>query len=257
MVDIQKSNLEREGERRPFAAHGHAMLGSTGAMTMMRARFEPGWRWSVDVKPIAGTDSCQTHHFGYILSGTMQVRMDDGTEQTLRAGDMFDLPPGHDSWIVGDEACEALDISPEATRYARPAVADLAPAEHEQMAIVRRGYAAFNAGDVATLRTLMARDVVQHVPGNSPLAGAYKGIDAVLGYYGKLGEMTGGNFRADLIETFGDHQGHVTAVQQVSAIRNGAKRVSRQTLLFTFLGDQVTDVLEMHADLPGDDAFFS
>lgn len=256
-MDIRKSNLEREGERRPFAAHGHALLGSAGAMTMMRARFEPGWRWSVDVKPIAGTDSCQTHHFGYVLSGTMQVRMDDGTEQTFHTGDMFDMPPGHDAWVVGDEPCEAIDISPDSTRYARPAVADLAPAENEQMALVRRGYEAFNSGDVATLRSLMARDVVQHVPGNSQLAGAYKGIDAVLGYYGKLGELTGGSFRADLLETFGDHQGHVTAVHQITAMRNGVKRVTRGAILFTFLGDQATDLMEMRADLPGDDAFFS
>jgi ketosteroid isomerase-like protein len=254
MVDTRISNLERDGERRPFAGHGEAMLGSAGAMTMMRARFEPGWRWSNDIKPIAGGESCQTHHLGYVLSGAMQVRMDDGTEQTMRAGDMFDIPAGHDAWVVGDEACEALDFSPDATRYAR--APDLEAAEDAQMALVRRAYAAFNSGDLETLRSLMSRDVVQHVPGSSQLAGAYKGIDAVLAYLGKLGELTGGNFRADLIETYGDRQGHVMAVHQVTATRDGATRVSRGSILFTFLGDKITDVLELRSDLPGDDAFF-
>jgi ketosteroid isomerase-like protein len=256
-MDVRISNLERDGERRPFAARGQATLASAGGLTLMRARFEPGWRWSNDVRPIAGTESCQTHHLGYVLAGTMQVRMDDGTEQTLRAGDMFDLPAGHDAWIVGDEACEALDFSPDATRYARPAGENLEPAEDAQMATARRGYAAFNTGDMETLRSLMSRDVVQHVPGNSQLAGAYKGIDGVLAYYGKLAELTNGTMRADLIETFGDRQGHVVAVHQATATRNGATRVSRQSLLFTFLGDKVTDILELRSDLPGDDAFFA
>jgi ketosteroid isomerase-like protein len=256
-MDVRIRALERDGERRPFAARGQATLGSAGGLTLMRARFEPGWRWSNDIKPIAGTDSCQTHHLGYLLSGTMQVRMDDGTEHTLRAGDMFDLPAGHDAWIVGDEACEALDFSPDATRYARPPGENLEPAEDAQMAIVRRGYAAFNTGDVETLRALMSRDVVQHVPGHSQLAGAYKGIDAVLAYYGKLAELTNRTIQADLIETFGDRQGHVVAVHQATATRNGATRVSREALLFTFLGDKITDILELHSDLPGDDAFFA
>jgi ketosteroid isomerase-like protein len=255
-MDTRVSNLERNGERRPFAAHGHAMVGSAGGMTLMRAVFEPGWRWSNDIKPIAGTESCQTRHLGYVLSGSMKIRMDDGTEQTVSAGDMFDLPAGHDAWVEGDQACEVLDYSPDATRYARKGV-DLEPAEDTQMAAVRRGYAAFNSGDVDTLRSLMARDVVQHVPGSGPLAGAYKGIDAVLAYYGKLAELTGGSFRADLLETHGDRQGHVTAVHQMTATRDGAMRVSRGSILFTFLGDKITDLLELHSDLPGDDAFFA
>lgn len=254
-MDTRISNLDRDGERRPFAGHGHATVGSAGGLTLMRGRFEPGWRWSNDVRPIAGTQSCQTRHLGYVLSGVMQVRMDDGTEQTVRSGDLFDLPAGHDAWVVGDEPCEMVDFSPDATRYAR--AADLEAAEDTQMATVRRGYAAFNSGDVDTLRELMSRDVVQHVPGDSQLAGAYKGFDAVLAYYGKLGELTAGTFRADLIETHGDRQGHVMALHQLTATRNGVTRVTRGSILFTFLGDKVTDLQELRSDLPGDDAFFA
>ncbi|MDT4911202.1 MAG: hypothetical protein QOC66_330 [Pseudonocardiales bacterium] len=254
-MDTQISNLERDGEVRPFAAHGHAVIGSAGGLTLLRGVYEPGWRWSTDLAPIAGTDSCQIHHLGYLVSGQMQIRTDDGTETTIRPGELFDLPAGHDAWVVGDETCVMIDYSPDAARYARQ-VANEAPADDKYMTIVRRGYEAFNSGDLDTLRSIMARDVVQHVPGSSQLAGAYKGIDAVLGYYGKLAEVTDGRFRADLINVFGDGQGHVTALHQTTATRGGVTRVSRGAILFSFLGDRATDLLEMHEDLPGDDAFF-
>jgi len=61
---MQLSNLERDGEQRSFSGHGHAILGSAGGLSLMRGVFEPGWRWSNDVAPIAGTDSCQTRTSG-------------------------------------------------------------------------------------------------------------------------------------------------------------------------------------------------
>jgi ketosteroid isomerase-like protein/uncharacterized cupin superfamily protein len=251
------TNLERDGETRSFAGHGHAALASAGGFTLMKAEFEPGWKWSVDVAPIAGTPTCRTHHHGYVLSGTMQIRMDDGSELTVTAGDMFDLPAGHDAWTVGDESCIVIDCSSEATRYARPRTEGMAAADDKYMALVRRGYDAFNARDMDTLREILSHDVVHHVPGTSQLAGSYKGIDAVLGYYAKLGELTGGNFTADLIDVYGDGQGHVTAVQQLTASRNGVTMITRGSILFTFLGDRATDLLELHADLPADDAFWA
>lgn len=255
-MDAQITNLERDGETRTFAAHGHAVIGSAGGLSLMRGVFEPGWRWSVDIAPIAGTDTCMTRHLGYVLSGRMQIRLDDGKEMVVSPGELFDLPAGHDAWVLGDEPCVMVDYSPEATRYARPAAATAAP-EDANMLLVRRGYAAFNTGDVATLRQIIAHDAVQHVPGNSQLAGAYKGIDAVLGYYGKLAALTDGTFRAHLIEVHGDGGAHVTAVHQTSGTRNGVTRVARGSLWFTFMGGKATDMIEMHADLPGDDAFFA
>jgi ketosteroid isomerase-like protein len=255
MTEILTCNLDRDGERRDFGGHGHAMLGSAGGLTLMKGVFEPGWRWSQDIKPIAGTDSCRTRHLGYTLSGRMHIVLDDGREMDLGPGELFDLPAGHDAWVVGDEPCVMVDFSPDATRYAR--AADLPAADDAAMALVRRGYAAFNAGDIETLQQIMARDVVQHVPGTGPLAGAYKGIDAVLGYYGRLAESTDGTFRAHLIDVHGDGQGHVTAVHQFSATRNGVTRVGRGSIVFTVLGDRATDLLELHADLPGDDAFWA
>lgn len=255
MTECMISNLEREGEGRPFKAHGHATVTDAGGISVLHGTFEPGWRWSEDLAPIAGTASCQVRHLGYVLAGSMHVRMDDGSECDISAGDVVDLPPGHDAWVTGDEGCEIIDVSPEATRYARPA--GLAPPDDAAMSTVRRGYAAFNTGDVDTLMSIFSQDATQHVPGSSPIAGTYKGPEAIIGYYGKIGELTDGTFRAHLIEVHGDGAGHVTSVHQTSATRNGVKRVSRGSILFTMVGDKITDLLELHADQPGDDAFFS
>ena len=257
MTQVIISNLAREGEKRPFKAHGHAIVGSAGAATFMKGTFEPGWRWSSDVKPLAGTDSCQTRHLGYVLSGRMHVTFDDGTETEVAAGDAFDFPAGHDAYTVGDEPCVMIDVSPQATSYAKGQTEAAAAAEDRYLSLVRKGYHAFNTGDLATLTNLMSHDVIQHVPGSSPLAGDYKGLDSVLSYYGKLAETTDGSFRAHLVDVHGDGHGHVNAVHVTAATRNGVTRVSRGSILFTFLGDKVTDMLELHADLAGDDAFLT
>lgn len=251
------SNLEREGEGRPFRAHGHAVLADAGAASILRGTMEPGWRWSEDVAPMAGTSSCQVRHLGYVLAGSMHVRMDDGTECDLGPGDVFDLAAGHDAWVTGDTACEMIDVSPEATRYAVSRPAGIAAPDDAAMSVVRRGYEAFNAGDMETLQGLFSKDVVQHVPGSSVLAGTYKGPEAVLGYYGKLFEMTDGTFRAHLLDVHGDGHGHACAVHQLTAVRNGVKRVTRGSILFTLIGEKITDLLELHGDLAGDDAFYS
>ncbi|MEI2702218.1 MAG: cupin domain-containing protein [Baekduia sp.] len=62
------------------------------------------------VRPLAGTDTCQVEHIGYVLEGRMTVRMDSGAEHEFRAGEAFHMPPGHDAWTVGDEPCKLLDF---------------------------------------------------------------------------------------------------------------------------------------------------
>ncbi|MEP7179274.1 MAG: nuclear transport factor 2 family protein [Pseudonocardiales bacterium] len=256
MAEVLISNLERDGETRPFAAHGHAVVGSAGGEAVLRGVFEPGWRWSADIAPIAGTATCQTRHLGYVLSGRMQIKLEDGREAVIEAGDLFDLPAGHDAWVLGDEPCVMIDHSPEATRYAT-SFASPGGAVGENLALVRRGYAAFNDKDIPTLMSILSPDVVQHVPGSSQVAGDHRGIDAVLGYYGKLGELTDGSFRADLVDVHGDGVSHVNAVHQIRATRNGVTRVSRGSILFTFQDGKATDMLELHGDLAGDDAFLA
>jgi quercetin dioxygenase-like cupin family protein len=91
-----------------------------GGTKVMRTTFEPGWRWSECVKPVAGTESCRVSHLVAVTSGRMVVRMDDGTETEIGPGDAAAIPPGHDAWIVGDEPFVGFDFQGAAT-YAKPA----------------------------------------------------------------------------------------------------------------------------------------
>jgi mannose-6-phosphate isomerase-like protein (cupin superfamily) len=113
-------SLDQPDETRPFQAHGRMQVVQLGETTAGRGTFEPGWRWSQDIKPIAGTDSCQAHHTLYIISGRMHVVMNDGSESELGPGDAAVIPAGHDAWTVGDEPCVAIDFTGVA-RYAKPA----------------------------------------------------------------------------------------------------------------------------------------
>jgi mannose-6-phosphate isomerase-like protein (cupin superfamily) len=94
---------------------------NSGDTTIARAVAQPGWKWSTSVKPIAGTDSCEVAHTGYVISGRIHIRMDDGSEAELSAGDVFTCAPGHDAWVVGDEPVEFLEVAPIAAQtYATP-----------------------------------------------------------------------------------------------------------------------------------------
>ena len=72
---------------------------------------EPGWRWSDAVRTIAGTDSCQFRHLGYVIRGRLHVQMDDGTEVDIHPNDAYEIPPGHDAWVVGDEAWDSIEFT--------------------------------------------------------------------------------------------------------------------------------------------------
>jgi hypothetical protein len=89
---------------------GHLDLIKIGGATVGRGVFEPGWRWSESVKPIAKTDYCEAAHFQYQVSGVLKVVMEDGTELECRAGDVSLLPPGHDAWVVGNEPVILIDF---------------------------------------------------------------------------------------------------------------------------------------------------
>lgn len=118
MSTSDKRNIDTPQETRPFAGHGHLDVVTLDDFTLGRGVFEPGWRWSNDVKAIAGTDSCQTRHTGICLSGHMTVRHNDGREMSVGPGDVLVIEPGHDAWTVGDEPCVLLDTGIAA--YAKP-----------------------------------------------------------------------------------------------------------------------------------------
>jgi quercetin dioxygenase-like cupin family protein len=90
---------------------GQVSIVNLSGGTVGLGTFEPGWRWSEHVKPLAGTDSCQAAHMGDCISGRMVVRMDDGTETEVGPGDVVVIPPGHDAWVVGDEPCVQVDFT--------------------------------------------------------------------------------------------------------------------------------------------------
>lgn len=118
MASIDSQNFDSPNETRPFAAHGHMDVITLGDFTLGKGTFEPGWRWSNDVKPIAGTESCQTRHRGVMVAGRMTVRMDDGSEVTFGPGDVMLIEPGHDAWVEGDEPVVSYDTGVAA--YAKP-----------------------------------------------------------------------------------------------------------------------------------------
>lgn len=106
---FESKSLNLPEEVRKFDKGKVEIVNIAGA-TIGRATFEPGWKWSTCVKPLANTNSCQAAHFGYQVSGTMTTRMDDGTEKTSKAGDILNIPPGHDAWVVGNEAVVVVDF---------------------------------------------------------------------------------------------------------------------------------------------------
>ena len=87
MASIEVKSLDSPEETRPFADHGQAAVVHVAGKPVLRGTFEPGWRWSNDLKPIAGTDSCQVSHLGYCVSGRMKIFMEDGSEAEIGPGE--------------------------------------------------------------------------------------------------------------------------------------------------------------------------
>ena len=108
-MSLEIKSFDSPDETRPFADKGSAAAVSLASGTALKGTFEPGWRWSEHVKPLAQTDSCQAAHLGYVLSGRMHIVMNDGTEGECGPGDAVSIPPGHDAWTVGDEPCIVVD----------------------------------------------------------------------------------------------------------------------------------------------------
>ena len=100
--------FQKPDETREFP-NGKVELLNVGDGIVGRLVLQPGWRWSTDVKPIAGTASCEAPHFQYHVSGRLGIKMDDGTEFVAGPGDVTSLPSGHDAWVIGDEPVVAVD----------------------------------------------------------------------------------------------------------------------------------------------------
>jgi class 3 adenylate cyclase len=106
---IQHKSFNAPDEARRFPK-GILTLVHLGSVTMGRAILEPGFRWSTSLKPIQGTPSCQIHHLQLLVQGRFHVEMDDGQTAEFGPGDVMNVPPGHDAWVVGDESVVVVDV---------------------------------------------------------------------------------------------------------------------------------------------------
>jgi len=110
MARLQAKQLGTPDEVRTFP-NGRVEIYTLDDVVIGRTLFEPGWHWATDVKPIAGTPSCQYHHLGVCVSGRLGLRMDDGTTFEIGPNTVFDIPAGHDGWVIGDEPWETYDVA--------------------------------------------------------------------------------------------------------------------------------------------------
>jgi quercetin dioxygenase-like cupin family protein len=111
VASFESKRFENPDETRAFADKGEVKIVTIGNGVVGHATFEPGWKWSEHVRPLAGTESCQAAHVGYVLSGRQVLRMDNGAEFEIKAGDVVSIPAGHDGWTVGDEPCVVIDFA--------------------------------------------------------------------------------------------------------------------------------------------------
>ena len=109
MASLEKKSFSAPDERRAPPNTTMETV-KVGDRIVTRITYQPGWRWTTDIKPMAGTDLCQVNHFVYVVSGRTHVVMADGSAMDLGPGDLATIPAGHDGWVIGDEACVLLDF---------------------------------------------------------------------------------------------------------------------------------------------------
>jgi ketosteroid isomerase-like protein len=131
-------------------------------------------------------------------------------------------------------------------------------AEHPHAQLVRKGYEAFQRGDMDTLRGLMTGDCTHHVPGSHPLSGDFKGFDSIVdGYYSRLGSETDGSFRVELLNIFVDGRGHAVSVHRATADRGDKHFDENGGIVFRIVGDKISDLDECVEDIDKGNEFWS
>ncbi len=119
MAGIEVGSFEAPDETRTPEKTRVEVVRLAGA-AVGRFTFQPGWRWSECVRPVAGTERCQARHVGVVRSGRLGVRHDDGTEADIGPGDPYVIEPGHDAWVIGDDPFVAYEFEQRAAEeYAR------------------------------------------------------------------------------------------------------------------------------------------
>ncbi|WP_327695070.1 nuclear transport factor 2 family protein [Streptomyces sp. NBC_00459] len=128
--------------------------------------------------------------------------------------------------------------------------------EHPHAALVRKGYDAFSRGDMDTMRTLLAGDATHHVPGSHPLSGDFKGQDAIIDLYRRLGEETDGTMRVAVLNVLVDGRGHAVSVHRFTAERQGRLIDETGGLVFRIVGEKITDLDECVEDIERSNEFW-
>src|SRR3954470_6590230 len=118
---LRTKNLDAPDEVRQLGRGRGAFVDLGNGLAIGRAVLEPGWRWSIDLKPVVGTPSCQVHHLQLVLAGRLGIRLDTGEEQVFGPNEIVDLPPGHDAWVDGDEPLVVVDMSGNSVDFGLPA----------------------------------------------------------------------------------------------------------------------------------------
>ena len=174
---IKQKSFDTPDEVRRFPK-GSITLVRVGSVTIGRGTLEPGFRWSTSLKPIQGTPSCQIHHLQLMLQGRFHIEMDDGETAEIGPGDVFDVPPGHDVWVVGDEPVVVVDVLGNIGALG-------APGEHERL-----------------VTTLLMSDIVDSTPTATRLGDA--AWKQVLAEHNRLIRAQFDRFRGTEVNTTGD-----------------------------------------------------
>ena len=121
MTRIRRASLHEPGAQRPIS-RGMGSLATVGELSIGQATLEPGWRWSEDLRAVVGTEWCEAHHLHVLISGRLAIRLADAAEpEAFSPGDVFDVPPGHDAWVLGDAPVVLLDVSGNIAQFGLPA----------------------------------------------------------------------------------------------------------------------------------------
>lgn len=177
MGAIEKKNLDDPDEKRPVGP-GSASIVRVGQLTIGRGTLEPGWRWSTHLGAHVGTPSCRVHHLQLGIAGRLRVQMDDGETIDILPGDVVDVPPGHDAWVVGDEPAVVIDVMGNITQAT-------VPQEHERL-----------------VTTLLMSDIVDSTRIASRLGdGAWRQL---LGDHNRISRAQIDRFRGTIVNTTGD-----------------------------------------------------
>jgi uncharacterized protein (TIGR02246 family) len=216
---LESKNTAMPDEKMTFE-HGEVSLVNLTGLTVGRAELRPGWRWSTDIKPHAGTESCQLTHSAYVVSGRLHVAMDDGLELELGPGDAHVASPGHDAWVAGDEPCVIIDFIPDG------AAALGAPAGPDDAAAVRTvidGYGgALRSGDVAAIAELFTAGAAIMADGFPAAVGQAQITDIYTSALASVGMDY--SYEFDQVEVAGD-----TAVARTRSTGTTTVRASGET----------------------------